>query len=217
MLLEAVRDMLAFGRGCKHEALTSKDREQYQFWGGYCSALERIESIADTEGDQPTPNEEEIPHTFRSRGGKDAHWCHDCEYHENHAVHVAAPEGDTRPRESKVTRFEVIGPKGRLFTKWDCAVELSYQDGGRTLKAFVDWPAEGDTRPSDDVTWGWQPIVTAPKDHTPLLVYRYPLIPWVGAWSDQGWMDETHYAPPTHWMPLPKSPAVADPPARQEP
>lgn len=38
---------------------------------------------------------------------------------------------------SKVTRLEVIDEKGRLLTKWDCSVELSYQDDNRTLKIFV--------------------------------------------------------------------------------
>lgn len=49
--------------------------------------------------------------------------------------------------EKVVTRFEVIDhrdkppgdPKfGRVFTAWDCKIELSYQDGGQTLKVFVN-------------------------------------------------------------------------------
>ena len=49
---------------------------------------------------------------------------------------------------SKVTRFEVIDHRmgsatlGRAFVAWKCAVELSLQDGARTLKVFVqDNPA----------------------------------------------------------------------------
>lgn len=46
-------------------------------------------------------------------------------------------------------RFEVIDHRtevngqvvGRVFVAWPCTVELSYQDGGRTLKAFVGFPA----------------------------------------------------------------------------
>lgn len=45
---------------------------------------------------------------------------------------------------SKVTRVEVIDHRaelgreaGRVYVVWDCKVELSYQDGGRTLKVFV--------------------------------------------------------------------------------
>ena len=34
---------------------------------------------------------------------------------------------------SKVTRFEVI----RVYQKWNCNVELSYQDDDRTLKVFI--------------------------------------------------------------------------------
>jgi hypothetical protein len=57
---------------------------------------------------------------------------------------VLDTEGDqpTLQPQAGVTRLEVIGPKGRIFTQWDCAVELSYQDAGRTLKVFVDWPAK---------------------------------------------------------------------------
>ena len=39
--------------------------------------------------------------------------------------------------EPKVTRVEVIDENGRVYTKWNCYVELSYQDDGKTLKLFV--------------------------------------------------------------------------------
>lgn len=44
---------------------------------------------------------------------------------------------------SKVTRFEVIdhrtgiSPAGRVYAAREVVVELSHQDGGRTLKVFV--------------------------------------------------------------------------------
>jgi ssDNA-binding replication factor A large subunit len=38
---------------------------------------------------------------------------------------------------SKVTRVEVVDETGRVYTKWNCSIELSYQDDGRTLKVFV--------------------------------------------------------------------------------
>ena len=38
---------------------------------------------------------------------------------------------------SKVTRFEVIDENGRVYSKWNCNVELSYQDDGKTLKVFI--------------------------------------------------------------------------------
>lgn len=37
----------------------------------------------------------------------------------------------------KVTRVEVIDENGRSYTKWNCQVEFSYQDDGRTLKLFL--------------------------------------------------------------------------------
>jgi len=39
--------------------------------------------------------------------------------------------------EPEVTRVEVIDENGRVYTKWNCSVELSYQDNGRTLKLFI--------------------------------------------------------------------------------
>ena len=39
---------------------------------------------------------------------------------------------------SKVTRFEVIDLNGRAYTYYNCKVELSYQDDGRTLKVFIN-------------------------------------------------------------------------------
>ena len=39
--------------------------------------------------------------------------------------------------EPEVTRVEVIDENGRVYTKWDCSVELSYQDDGKTLKLFL--------------------------------------------------------------------------------
>ena len=39
---------------------------------------------------------------------------------------------------SKVTRFEVIDTNGRVYQKWNCNVELSYQNDGRTLKVFIN-------------------------------------------------------------------------------
>lgn len=39
-----------------------------------------------------------------------------------------------------VTRFEVVDDRGRVYTKWDCSIQLAYQDGGRTLKVFVEKP-----------------------------------------------------------------------------
>ena len=40
-------------------------------------------------------------------------------------------------KDQTVTRFEVIDESGRLYTRHNCKVELSYQDDGRTLKVFL--------------------------------------------------------------------------------
>jgi hypothetical protein len=38
----ALPDLRAFGEGEVKTALTSKDREQYQFWQGWCEALRKL-------------------------------------------------------------------------------------------------------------------------------------------------------------------------------
>ena len=37
----------------------------------------------------------------------------------------------------KITRLEVIEAGERKYNKWDCEIEQSIQDNGRTLKIFV--------------------------------------------------------------------------------
>ncbi len=41
---------------------------------------------------------------------------------------------------SNVTRVELIDETGRVFTRWNTKVDLSFQDGGKTLKIFVEAP-----------------------------------------------------------------------------
>jgi len=55
----------------------------------------------------------------------------------------------------------------------------------------------------------WQPIETAPKDGTTILVFHNGSM-WTVLWSDvQEWHDANDYGyTPTHWMPLPKPPTV---------
>lgn len=38
---------------------------------------------------------------------------------------------------NKITRVEVIDETGRVYSKWNCSVELHIQDQDRTLKVFV--------------------------------------------------------------------------------
>lgn len=60
---------------------------------------------------------------------------------------------------------------------------------------------------------GWQPIDTAPKDGTRLLIYDTDAFKriTIGHWSDD-WIDEDNADvwSPTHWMPLPRQPADPD-------
>lgn len=72
----------------------------------------------------------------------------------------------------------------------------------------------------------WQPIETAPKDGTTVLLYRY-CEPWdvfgYGAWEEShsvaGWIAHGFFEPPgnlglaapSHWMPLPGPPLPATP------
>jgi hypothetical protein len=59
----------------------------------------------------------------------------------------------------------------------------------------------------------WQPIETAPKDGTPVMIYdpEFSIKVYVAAWMyDFQWVeaDGEHHLEfnPTHWMPLPEPP-----------
>jgi hypothetical protein len=59
----------------------------------------------------------------------------------------------------------------------------------------------------------WQPIETAPKDGTKIIVYRpnaeYQPIVGVDYWSKElgnVWANSNEHRQPTHWMPLPEPP-----------
>ena len=63
---------------------------------------------------------------------------------------------------------------------------------------------------------GWQPIETAPKDGTQILLWeRQSRGPFMGWWHDgwpsleSYWTDEAETEPdPTHWMELPERPVL---------
>ncbi len=66
------------------------------------------------------------------------------------------------------------------------------------------------------MTTEWQPIETAPKDATNLLLYDPQDKPnhfFVGFWNGRKW-ELAHYSAlkyyPTHWMPLPSPPAAGE-------
>ena len=61
----------------------------------------------------------------------------------------------------------------------------------------------------------WQPIETAPKDGTPVLLWalldwKDDLVPVCGwyAQSSRKWLCHAAWLNPTHWMPLPAPPAA---------
>lgn len=72
---------------------------------------------------------------------------------------------------------------------------------------------------------GWQPISTAPRDATLVLLGCYPHPPAsvgdeiivIAGWYESGIADrrwyDVYHSPvrPTHWMPLPAAPGIADP------
>lgn len=72
----------------------------------------------------------------------------------------------------------------------------------------------------------WQPIETAPKDGTPILLYkpnekRMGAYLLAGFWDVEWWacagsklvyfsrLDQREYGHPTHWQPLPEPPEEA--------
>lgn len=63
----------------------------------------------------------------------------------------------------------------------------------------------------------WQPIASAPKDGTRIIVYRPRFdgdyIPQIGCdywmqskWISGAWAHSNSDCPPTHWVPLPEPP-----------
>lgn len=60
----------------------------------------------------------------------------------------------------------------------------------------------------------WQPITTAPKDGTAILVWRPKEVDGPGAhvgvdwWSGNSWYRSRTYQQPTRWMPLPEEPQL---------
>jgi hypothetical protein len=83
----------------------------------------------------------------------------------------------------------------------------------------------GESNAKGESVMEWQPIETAPKDGTPILVWRKAGIVWLAYWNDSflhvqsdqhmpawvvfdcedPWFSET-YQSPTHWQPLPEPP-----------
>jgi hypothetical protein len=75
--------------------------------------------------------------------------------------------------------------------------------------------------PSPPGESGWQPIATAPKDGTMVMIYDqgdptpiavayWTTSVWVdgGAWVQEEHRSDTYTFNPTHWMPLPTPPST---------
>lgn len=68
----------------------------------------------------------------------------------------------------------------------------------------------------------WQPIETAPRDGTRILVWRpregdeYDAHAAADYWSDKSWYQSRRCQQPTHWMPLPPAPVTKDPTVQEE-
>lgn len=79
-------------------------------------------------------------------------------------------EAVIRDPAKQVTRLEVIDHRhgapsiGRVFSAWDCRIELSYQDDGRTLKVFVDGDATTGNGPPKWSRAGAEPSSGAPVE-----------------------------------------------------
>lgn len=50
---------------------------------------------------------------------------------------LAKTSSQTDPSDA-VTRLEIIDKQGRVYSQWNCTIQLSYQDDGKTLKIFVN-------------------------------------------------------------------------------
>jgi hypothetical protein len=99
---------------------------------------------------------------------------------------------------------------GCIESAGGCGAEVL---GESVSEAIAAW-----NRRSTQNVMNWQPIETAPKDETPILVFnghRMQVAQWIGIPSFiSGWfIDDSKHGPrlirgslPTHWMPLPEKP-----------
>jgi len=90
------------------------------------------------------------------------------------------------------------------MTGWMHSFTADERDALRAALADADRLAEMGTQTT------WQPIATAPKDGTKILVHRIGWhAPEIAQWSSysHAWVLFEGSVEPTHWMPLPNPPA----------
>lgn len=92
----------------------------------------------------------------------------------------------------------------------------------RVIISSMAWPKQhpgitGTEYVRADLVPQWQPIKTAPRDGTDVLLwwphwYGIPMPGWFdhSYWSTHGELDDPNGPGPTHWMPLPAPPVSHD-------
>lgn len=95
--------------------------------------------------------------------------------------------------------------------------EAEYADVGGGYDALVRKAREA-LASLNDTEEGWQPIETAPRDGTRMLLWVRGHLVMLGSWAGHGaysgaafWSNNVPIVPqPTHWLPLPQPPAQAE-------
>lgn len=114
---------------------------------------------------------------------------------------------------------KVTKPGGHLVSEAERAVQndVSSGDSRQNLSTEAVVGVSAARRRQED----WQPIDTAPKDGTHILLWT-PSVRVVGRWDDEAYepgewrcIPKGYGIEPTHWMPLPDPPCVV-PPLRKE-
>lgn len=114
-------------------------------------------------------------------------------------------------RETIAVRFDILhayaATRGLEYNELCRTVRDAIADGSRAALSAPQQPSIG----------GWQPIETAPKDGSRVLLYhsgfKHPFYKrdlkarwWVDWWDERAWYQTAPDAQPTHWMPLPAAP-----------
>jgi len=108
--------------------------------------------------------------------------------------------------------YEVVhdmDPDGPISNETFKVVETGFLDDWTAFARAEELADEYCARAAIAVMPGWQPIESAPKDETNLiLLWNGEKVtggaPWGSGWAD--WMHDWIEPPPTHWMPLPPPP-----------